>query len=427
MTRPRGPGSHHGITFADQVVSNASNALIALLVAGASSSATFGLFAIAWSVSNFLVGLYRNAFAVHLSLAADNSEKLRSEMSGTVTAITLSAPLAVGLVILGGFLGTGTIGAVVILLGIASPIILVQDSLRYAAIAEGRAALALLSDSVWLIASLGGVAWRILGAPSAAGLLAMWCLGAAAAAAILLLGLRPGFDITGIPSWLKETVGNRMDLALGGLVNAASVPICAILIGALAGSTVIATIAGGGQLMAPVNTAVAFLSLGLLPRATQLARPKRVALFLRAAALISAGTLLWTAVLWFLPDSWGAALLGQTWASTHSIIWVFGIQYAIGTFAITGAVLLTSLGLTRSVMFQGLGSGLGRVGVVAAVAAAIGTAFALSAAEAALLLVSGVAVWWIALRFVRSTQALDTPVPMRTERSSQSGESDGEC
>ena len=387
-----------GITATDQIVSNASNALIVLLVAGVSTSADFGLFAIAWSVANFIVAVYRSAFAVQLSMAAHTPAQLGKDTSSSVTAVALSAPVPIAVIILGGYLAIGESSSIVLILALVAPFVLVQDTLRFSAIAFGRTLLTLLSDSLWLAASLTGILWRILGQPKPADIVLLWALGALVAMAVLVIGLRPSLELSGLSNWLRETLQGRLHLSLGALALGASLPVGSIAIGAFAGSDVLATLAGGAQLMAPVNTAAALFSIGLLPRAAKISNQRRVQLFSIAGLSVAAGALIWAATLLSLPETLGQALLGQTWESTRSILVALGPQYSIGTMALAGILLLTSLQLTRAVLITSVASAVARVGLYSVVAAMVGTALSISVAETLLLLVGAVAVWLIARR-----------------------------
>jgi hypothetical protein len=79
-------------------------------------------------------------------------------------------------------------------------------------------------------------------------------------------------------------------------------------------------------------------------------RPDRLLrLVVGASLLVSAASLAWTAVGVFLPDSWGRALFGPTWASADDILVPMGLAMVGAGFIAGGLVGVRSLDGTKGI------------------------------------------------------------------------------
>ena len=180
----------------DQVVSSLSNGLILFAVAVVSTAEDFGLIPLLLMLLTAGVGCMCGALGTPLLLkAADGIDHIRRGGSYAATAALAVSPLLVGgmwLLLKGRELGTPTI-----LIAIATPLVMVQDVLRYVVISEGRPHVAAIWDGFWFLGSVGLLVstWAGTRFVDANVLIAGWTVLAAAALLGLAINLHllPGF------------------------------------------------------------------------------------------------------------------------------------------------------------------------------------------------------------------------------------------
>ena len=371
------------ISLADQVLSNASNALFTFLLAGLASAAAFGQFAVGYATLAFGVAAWRSGLGYQVSMKSGDSDAVRTESHRALAVSFLASPiLAVVVLAAGGLLGGHADPVLAWGLAIATPFVLTQDLLRYSAVAAGKASIALISDSVWAALMLVAVVGRVQEVLQPAWLVGLWCAGAVVATLVLILALGARPQIAGARGWIRDSWRGRSHLLGGALGAAASVPVTAALVARIASPEVVGATTGAGQLMAPVNSLVAWLSLTLLAHAS-LAKPaQKLRIFARAGLSAGGLTLAWAVVLVILPAAVGRALLGDTWSLASTVLPIVAAQYAIAVLASTGDMLLMSLGQTRQVMINGLVVAGTRVALGCGAATVFGTAIAATSAEA---------------------------------------------
>jgi O-antigen/teichoic acid export membrane protein len=367
--------------LADQVLANASNALFTVLVAGVAAPAAFGRFAVGYAIVAFAVGAWRSGLGYQVSMKAGDPEAVRTEARRAVGATAVAAPL-LGVVAL-AVIGIGPAGDPTLAWGLAlaTPFVLLQDLLRFAAVAAGRAIVALASDAAWTALLVVAVGLRVVGRLDAVTLVALWASGAVVGTVILAVSLRVAPKVSGSLAWARESWRMRIHLVGGGLVAGASVPITAGIVALVAGPEIAGGVAGAALLMAPVNSLVAWLSLTLLARAAVVAEGRKAALFLKAGLGTAALTLLWGLVLLAVPESLGRILLGDTWLFVAQGVPVIGLQYAVAVLAATGTLFLVATGKTRAVLVTGIVVAVARVGFGWIAATIWGTVLAAVLAE----------------------------------------------
>jgi hypothetical protein len=136
---------------ADQVFSSLSNGLIIYAVAVITAPENFGKIALLLTLLVAAVGLLRGALGTPLLLMGGRARSdIRREGSFAVTSALLVSPIVGGLI--WAVSGSG-IRLPALLIIAATPIVLVEDVLRYVAIAEGRPHVAALWDGVWFAGS----------------------------------------------------------------------------------------------------------------------------------------------------------------------------------------------------------------------------------------------------------------------------------
>lgn len=320
----------------DQALSSGSNFLLAIVVVRSVSPADFGAFSIAVLIYVLTIGVSR----------ALTNEPLAIRFGRAVDPIMAEAPRCLGLALwFGSLVGTGcivaalitggTLGSVLFVLGIALPLLIVQDACRVACFALGRPRLAAANDAVWALLMLPLVV-LVMSQPDAKTwqYVAAWLVPGAAAAAVLLVQLRVVPALRGARAWFVNTRTLGMPLVWNyGLTAAPAYLLFALM-------PLVASLDELGMARA------AYLPYGfygvifqgtllvLLPAASRRSSAYLARLAVWSSAGLGALALLWVSVLAFaVPAQLGVALFGERWNDTTSIRLIFAgalVAQAIG-------------------------------------------------------------------------------------------------
>ena len=338
VSRPRvaawGP---RAVVLVDQTLSSVSNLLVVVLVARVLSASDFGHFALGYAVLTLTLGLSRAYFGSRISLAP-SQDAARRLTSALVAGMVVVAP-AVSLAVLAvSALATqGQAPVIVLIVALATPVVCVQDALRFGAVAGGRPWAALLSDAAWIAPMLLPLVLGIdLQASSA---LILW----ASAAVVALLVALVAFGEP--PRWgpglrelrRRENVGAA--LALGAVVTTAATLLVLVVVSRVLGPAAAGSLRGASTAMGPVNVLLAFTALGVTPFLVRRPRGGDRGFCMSVAAVLVILVLLWGAVLLLLPDSIGTAAFGSSWPGIRSVLgWTVGeyVWVAVGAGAILG-------------------------------------------------------------------------------------------
>jgi O-antigen/teichoic acid export membrane protein len=200
-------GGRLAVMTVDQMISGASNVLIAVLAARALTAAEFGLFGIVFLVYMILVGVTRALVSDPLLVHPIESRERPGEAIGT--AILLALPLAVGLVGVGFVIRAWdrSLGEALVVLAACLPLLVLQDVGRYLGFATRRPMRAVILDSAWLVIMVACVAVLLTRhGRTLPSFIAAWAGAGAAAGAILFVW----YDVRSVRlglRWLKETWG----------------------------------------------------------------------------------------------------------------------------------------------------------------------------------------------------------------------------
>lgn len=184
-------------SFIGQGLSSSSNFILTVLVLARASPPQFATLAVVLTIYTFFVLLLRAGVGLPVTLlysgdmAAGREAELRAAAGVTAAAsVAVSAALLVGALAASGDRGQW------VALGALLPLLLLQDTARYACFARGRPRAAAEADGLWVVLQLvaSAVAWVVVDdAGAATALLAAWA-GAGAVSGCFLLaraGLRP--------------------------------------------------------------------------------------------------------------------------------------------------------------------------------------------------------------------------------------------
>jgi hypothetical protein len=326
----RGAGIVAILTTVDQVLSSASNALMAFVLAQVSSAGQFGI--IGLLITMLAGGMVFNRGALGTPLLRTSNLKKRQIIAESDYALTWS-------------LYTGALGGVLVLsmgavfhhpwiglaFAIVLPAVLAQDVLRLTAIALGRPSLAVVADALWVAPMLGIFIANLFGVRERAEFsIYLWGLSALVSAGILAFRLSVAPHHSGILDWWRTCWPARV--RFGSFYSIGQIGYIFMTLAAVttAGSVAAAGIRGALTLFGPIGTLVSAMPVVFIPHAarTGTSRGDQWHLLNRASLATSALTLVAAGCLMAVPARLGAAMLGASWPETLSVIPYIGVTCA---------------------------------------------------------------------------------------------------
>lgn len=399
-------GSHAlraSIGALDQVAYSLTNFLVTVLVARHVSGSQFGAFAVLYSTTLIGIAVNRGIAAEPLVIrfsAADREAQNRAAVAGLHLSIGVGfifgAMVAAGSAVLlpAGAGGLGWTFAA------ATPLLLVQDYVRYVGLALRRPNAALANDLTALVIVLGSAFLaQAVNGRGAAIFVAAW--GAAE-----LVGALIGLRMLRLPALRRSERGARADLDLGmrfGLDNFATQVAqqgAAYTVASISGLAAAAGLRAGQTALTPIAVLTQCLQTALLPELVRLrsrdsGRQVTRALLAAGVGLASVSAILVAAEL-FMPDRYGAALLGANWAHGRALLPILGIGTVAGALANTAVLGLRVYGDARNTLRSrsvAITLTLSLVITGTALDAARGAAIGIASAT-----VCQVVVWWLSYR-----------------------------
>lgn len=382
----------------DQALSSASNLLAMLWVAHVVSAVDFGAFSLLMLVYTFVMGPINALVSMRIVVHPEDADERPRWVLGS--ALLLGSVGGLGCAVVGGaqMMGGIEMGAAMLVLGCALPLLVVQDVGRWVAVARSRPIRAVALDGTWLVLMLAAFAGlKVLDAASLFTVTLAWA-GTGACSALLLLAqygvLRPR-EISLV--WLRERWNASWRLLVGNLTGGGSVLLGASLVAwvssPLAVAAVRAAIFLGRPTTAIQNAIGASYAADVArnhPDNRELLRGQRKIVAL--AALVALANLV---ALVLLPDALGARILGNVWPVISPLRLPTALWLLVAAAQAGAPPALVGRHQFQSVMVVQVITGL-----ISAAALVIG-AFAGGAAGAVWGLVIGqcatLVAWWAAL------------------------------
>ena len=322
-------GFRRTVTFADQGVSSISNFIAVAVAANVATAHEFGQFSLAYAGLLLFLGGQRALVGETLLVRYSRTGQLTpSTASASLGATALVAVPATVLLLPGALIAGPGDAYLWLMMALVSPFVLLQDSVRYLFICQGRPARALFIDSVW---ALGSITAMLLAARSGSGLetvVMWWGLGAAVALVLGLVLARSGPRPVAGGRWLWE---NR-DFAFRYLVefatlNASSFAVLYILVFPL-GAVGVGALRAAQLLFSPLNTVFGAIKTAVIP---ELVRTRGTPAFRRTLMetllVVSVLSVGWGTAVLLLPATAGELVLGETWNNAAELRWPYAIQY----------------------------------------------------------------------------------------------------
>lgn len=331
-------------SVADQGVAALTNILVLVVAARLSTVSDFARFSGVYLVFTVLLGVFGAYTGQPLVLRRGADEETRGACRSAV-AFTLLVSAVLG----GALAGvcavlTGDTARALMTLGLVLPVVLAQDTARYAFATLQAQHLALGADTLRLACVLGALTGQPHGA-SAARLVTAWGLSALPALllSVTLLHRRTaGTPVRLAPLLRRGHLGRRFVVEFG--VGNATSQLSVLGLGVVGNPLVVGALRGATTLFGPLNvlfTSATGFGPPLLGRlATDRLRVRATAALAAVLAATAAG---WATVLALLPGSVGRHLLGDTWPTAAALLPATGSQYAAMAVGTCGLLALRLL------------------------------------------------------------------------------------
>ncbi|MFJ4901099.1 hypothetical protein [Streptomyces sp. NPDC088727] len=328
----------------DQGVAALTNILVLVVAARLSTVSDFARFSGVYLVFTVLLGVFGAYTGQPLVLRRGAGEETRGTCRSAV-ALTLLVSAVLG----GALAGVcavlaGDTARALMTLGLVLPVVLAQDTARYAFATLQAQHLALGADTLRLACVLGALTVQPHGT-SAARLVTVWGLSALPALllSVTLLHRRTaGTPVRLAPLLRRGHLGRRFVVEFG--VGNATSQLSVLGLGMVGNPLVVGALRGATTLFGPLNvlfTSATGFGPPLLGRlATDRLRVRATAALAAVLAATAAG---WATVLALLPGSVGRHLLGDTWPTAAALLPATGSQYAAMAVGTCGLLALRLL------------------------------------------------------------------------------------
>jgi O-antigen/teichoic acid export membrane protein len=336
----------------DQAIASLSNGMLSILVARAVSTDAFGAFAIAFTVYTFTIGVSRAASNQPLVIRHSGTEggefrAAAAAAAGAACLLGLAAAVLVALVL--PFTEPMLMRALLVT-AVVLPALHVQDLWRSILIVRGRPEAATANDTLWTVAALGGMLLLQRGSHPVWSYVAVWG-GAGALAAVYgcrQLGLLP--NLASAWGWLREHA-KLSGFLLGEYITAlGAVNLATLLLGVISSTAQIGAFRGANTLLGPLNIMM-FGAYGFavpeLVRRPSLSKRQELLAGGAIAAVLSLTAVAWGVLVYLIPDRWGTALLGASWAVSHAVVLPAMLVLATNGVIAGAGIVLQARGLAN--------------------------------------------------------------------------------
>ena len=389
-------------TLADQAFSSLQNYLILILALRSLDLGQLGEFSIAYTVMFFVLGVVRafvfEPFTIRFTTA---SQEVRHKAGRDATGASLTAGVILGLVCLAcAFVAlSGPARTLLIMFGVALPIMLLQDAWRMFLFSSGRPWSAAINDASCLFATVPlVVAAEILTKVNPALLIGIWAAGTAVGA---LLGLTQT-HVRPLPSgcgrWYRQTKDLSFNLAGASIAIPGPALIAYTMMAWVVSVAAVGQLGASIAIMAPVTTFVTATTLFLLPEAARWHHDGGRKL-IKSSATVSVGlfvvVLAAAEIISVLPGTLTHLLVGPNWHIAIRLLLPVAIWIAASAARQAPGSALRAIGQGRKVLYLSIVTGIGIMAAAlggGAIGGARGAAWGYAFSETA-----SVALWWVAL------------------------------
>ena len=319
-----------GWALFDQGLSSLTNFALGVLIARSVSASDFGAFSLAFATYLVILNLARAIGTQPLVIrysAVDPVDWRRGAAAATGTMLATGIVAGIGCIGI-GLLVAPPAGTTFIALGVALPLLLVQDAWRFAFFAAGRGRDAVVTDLVWAIVLVATLIVLTEVAPGSSFAVIGWGVSAGVAAMVGAWRSRVVPRPAATRAWLREhddLVGRYSAEVLVGL-GASQAAI--YVVGATAGLAQAGSIRAAQILLGPMHIVLQAAHLIAVPEGVAI-RKRSPGKFKLAIAALSAGLaiviLAWVIALSLMPAEVGRFLLGDSWESAQVVLFPLGL------------------------------------------------------------------------------------------------------
>lgn len=336
----------------DQAISSLTNFAVGIVVAHGFGLEEFGAFTLAWFtyglILNISRGLATDPLVVRFSGVPAATWRLAVSRT-SATAIAVGIVMG-GVCLLVGVVVPGPVGGALVGLGLVLPLLMLQDSWRFAFFAAGVGHKACLNDLVWGVALVPALAVAVQ-RQSLFGLVLAWGLAGGVAALYGFWQARVVPSPGGVRIWFREQSDLGLRYLGENVTQSGGTQLRMYALGAIAGLADVAALRGAQLLLGPLLTVLMGIGTVAVPEAVRWGRRSRRHLvrFCLALGSVEAGAaLLWALGLWILfPTGVGAFVLGPVWEPASVLLLPLCLSVIVGTFTTGATTGLRALGAAR--------------------------------------------------------------------------------
>ncbi len=302
----------------DQVVSSATNFLLVVFVSHATDADSFGAFTLCFSTFLIVLGLARAVTSQVLVLRyASVSTPLWRSGASLAAGTALSIGAIAGALLVATSILLPDFRSEACALGLVMPMLLLQDTWRFAFFAHSSGIRAFASDFTWMVVFLAG-AVLLHGAEqwTPTSIIAVWGVSGGAGAVLACVIARTPPRFRGMGEWVVEHRATSLRFLVEFVASSGASQVAMFGVAAVAGLATLGAVRAGLLVFGPLNTLELGLALVAVPEGVRLVRENRARHLLRwmaiGAACFVAAACLWAAAVIVIP--WlGQLLAGNSW------------------------------------------------------------------------------------------------------------------
>jgi O-antigen/teichoic acid export membrane protein len=338
-------------------MSSLTNFAVSIYIARTLGAVEFGAFSLAYVTYGFALqasrGLSTDPLLVRFS-GTDVPTWRRAVAACSGAAILTGLATGICALVAAALLG-GPARLAFLALGLTLPVLLLQDSWRFAFFALGRGSQAFLNDAVWgatLLPAL--VLLRMTGHANVFSFVFAWGATAGIAAAVGPLQARVLPSLSGSLGWLSQHRDLGPRYLVEGTATSAAAQVRNYSISLILGLVAVGYLQAANTLMGPFQVILYGMGLVALPEAARILRrsPRHMALFcvLLSVALTLLALAWGVAMLVALPRGLGDKLLGPIWQPSYPLVLPTALFMAGGCASSGAGTWLHALGAARRSM-----------------------------------------------------------------------------
>ncbi len=317
-----------------QATSSVGSLALSVAVLGVSDAASFGRFSLAFAFYTVALNANRSIAGSPMILRSARPPEERRGYSRVVLMRTLVLSALAGLVAYPLLTALGAGSGMSLVLALGTPILLVQDTLRFVYFAELRPRMSFGLDAVWTLTQL--VAFGVLlavGTSTPEVFAACWVAACAVSCVFSTLDRRFTVDPHRILPRLWEERAMLGPLSVEMLALGALDFVAVVSVKLVAGASVAGYYRAAFLVLAPFNVALTGILLGAIPRSViryDVGLPYRSRLAAPFAAL-AAFAIVGIAVVWLLPWRPGGVIAGTVYGSAGWLALVIALSAGCAT------------------------------------------------------------------------------------------------